>query len=86
MEPEYPDRSFIVCRKLRAGEFATKGQDVIACDASGAYFKRLEYRKDGPRGDKPRKATPRLVSLNPEYPEVTPVTETPITAVVVGKV
>lgn len=85
MEPDYPDGSHIVCRKLKPGEFAKKNDDVIACDASGAYFKRLLYRKDGPKGDTPRKATPRLVSINPDFPEVTPLADCPIVAVVVGK-
>ena len=86
MEPDYPDGSQIVCRKLKDGEFAKKGQDVIACDSSGAYFKRLEYRKIGQKGDSPRKAVPHLVSLNHEFPEVTPASDCPIVAVVVGKV
>lgn len=70
MEPDYPDGSHVVCRKLKDGEFAKKGQDVIACDASGAYFKRLTY----------------LTSINPEFPEMIPASAAPITAVVVGKV
>ena len=86
MEPDYPDGSFIVCRKLKVGEFATKGQDVIASDASGSYFKRLLYTKHGPKGPGPRKAIPHLVSINPEFPEVVPVSDCPITAVVVAKV
>lgn len=85
MEPEYPNGSFIVCRKLKTGEFATKGQDVIACDAAGAYFKRLLYTKDGKKGDSPRKAKPHLTSINPDYPEVVPVADCPIVAVVVSK-
>lgn len=86
MEPDYPDGSHVVCRKLRDGEFAKKGQDVISHDASGAYFKRLVYQKDGKKGDAPRKAVPRLVSINPEFPEVLPVSDCPIVAVVAGKV
>lgn len=86
MEPDYPDASHIICRVLKPGEFATKGQDVIASDASGAYFKRLVYLKDGKKGDAPRKAVPRLVSINPDFPEVTPLADCPIVAVVVGKV
>jgi SOS-response transcriptional repressor LexA len=86
MEPDYPDGSHVICRVLKPGEFAKKGQDVIACDASGAYFKRLVYPKDGPKGASPRKATPRLISINPEYPEVSPLAACPIVAVVVGKV
>lgn len=86
MEPDYPDGSQIVCRKLKDGEFAKKGQDVISCDASGAYFKRLEYRNTGKKGDVPRKAVPHLVSLNPDFPEVVPASDCPIVAVVVGKV
>ncbi len=85
MEPDYPDRSHIVCRKLKDGEFAKKGQDVIACDASGAYFKRLVYRKDAPIGTGPRKAVPRLISINPDFPEVIPAADCPIMAVVVSK-
>lgn len=85
MEPEYLDGSFIVCRKLNSGEYATKGQDVIACDAAGAYFKRLIYTKDGKKGDSPRKAKPHLTSINADYPEVVPVSDCPIVAVVVGK-
>jgi len=84
MEPTYPDGSHIVCRKLRDGEYATKGQDVVCADANGVYFKRLVYQKDGPKDDAPRKARPRLVSINPDYPEVVPVTDCPIVAVVVG--
>lgn len=86
MEPDYPDGSHIVCRKLKDGEFAKKGNDVISCDASGAYFKRLEYRKTGTKGEGPRKAVPHLVSLNPDFPEVIPASDSPIVAVVVGKV
>lgn len=85
MEPDYPDGSHVICRALKPGEFAKKGQDVIAYDGSGAYFKRLVYRKDGPKGDAPRKANPRLVSINPDFPEVTPLADCPIVAVVVGK-
>lgn len=85
MEPDYPDGSFIVCRKLKIGEFATKGQDVIASDASGSYFKRLLYTKHEPKGPGPRKAIPHLVSINPEFPEVVPVSDCPITAVVVAR-
>jgi SOS-response transcriptional repressor LexA len=85
MEPEYRDGHFILCRRLRDGEYAKKGQDVIASDASGAYFKRLEYRKEGKKGDTPRKALPKLVSINPDYPEVVPVADCPIVAVVVSK-
>jgi len=85
MAPEYPDKTLLLCRKLRDGEFAKKGDDVIACDASGCYFKRLEYRKDGPKGDVPRKARPHLVSLNPDFDEVVPVADSPIVAVVIKK-
>ena len=85
MQPEYRDGRFILCRKLRDGEYAKKGQDVIANDANGAYFKRLEYRKEGKIGDTPRKAVPRLVSINPDYPEVLPVADCPIVAVVISK-
>ena len=85
MEPDYPDGALIICRKLRDGEYPSKGQDVIASDASGAYFKRLAYLKEGPKGSSPRKATPRLVSINPEFPEVIPVSDCPITALVVGR-
>lgn len=85
MEPDYTDGSHIVCRKLRSGEYATKGQDVICSDSSGNYFKRLKYTKDGPKGDAPRKARPHLVSINPDYDEVIPVSDCPITAVVVGR-
>ena len=85
MQPDYANGSFIVCRKLKTGEFATKGQDVIACDGSGAYFKRLLYTKDGKKSDNPRKAKPHLTSINPDYPEVTPLTECPIVGVVVAK-
>lgn len=85
MEPEFPDGSHVICRKLKDGEFAKKGQDVIACDASGAYFKRLVYRKDGASGDSPRKSVPRLVSINENFPEVVPASDCPIAAVVVGK-
>ena len=85
MEPEYPDGSLIICRSLKVGEFATKGDDVIACDAYGVYFKRLLYTKEGKKGDKPRKATPHLVSINPEYNEVVPVADCPVRAVVVAK-
>ncbi len=86
MEPDYPDGSHIVCRKLKDGEFAKKGNDVISCDASGAYFKRLEYQKTGTKGEGPRKAVPHLVSLHPDFPEVIPASDSPIVAVVVGKV
>jgi SOS-response transcriptional repressor LexA len=86
MEPQYPDRSLIVCRRLRTGEFAKKGDDVVSADSSGSYFKRLEYTKDGKKGNGPRKATPHLISLNPDYPEVVPVSDQPIIAVVVAKV
>jgi SOS-response transcriptional repressor LexA len=85
MEPDYPDGIFIVCRKLKDGEFAKKGQDVIACDASGAYFKRLAYVKVGKKGETPRKSVPRLVSINPDFPEVVPVADCPIVAVVAGR-
>jgi len=86
MEPQYPDGSRVLCRKLETGEFAKKGDDVIASDSSGAYFKRLEYRKSGSKGNAPRKPTAHLVSLNPEFPEVTPASDCPIVAVVVGLV
>lgn len=86
MEPDYADGSHIVCRKLKSGEYATKGQDVICSDASGNYFKRLKYTQDGPKGDTPRKAKPHLVSINPDYDEVIPVSDCPITAIVVEKV
>ena len=85
MEPEYPDESLVVCRKLRDGEYAKKGQHVIASDSAGAYFKCLEYRKEGKKGTSPRKATPALVSINPDFPDVVPVADCPIVAVVVGK-
>ena len=85
MEPEYQDGSMVVVRKLKDGEYLKNGQDVVACDAAGAYLKRLAYVKDGPKGQGPRKAAPRLVSLNPDYPEVVPVADSPIVAVVVGK-
>jgi|GEM_PF-4589257 len=86
MEPEYPHGSHIVCRKLRNGEYAQKGQDVIASDGSGATFKRLLYAKDGPPvPGTPRKVKPRLASINPKFPEVTPVSDTPIVAVVITK-
>jgi SOS-response transcriptional repressor LexA len=84
MEPDYEDGSHIVCRKLKSGEFATKGQDVICSDASGSYFKRLIYTKDGPKGDTPRKAKPQLASINPDYGDVVPLSDCPIVAVVVG--
>ena len=86
MEPEYRHGSHIVCRKLRNGEYAQKGQDVIASDGSGATFKRLLYAKDGPPvPGTPRKVKPRLTSINPKFPEVTPVSDSPIVAVVVAK-
>ena len=85
MEPDYPDGSRIICRRLRDGEYAKKNQDVIASDANGTYFKRLVYSKSGPKTDQPRRAVPTLVSLNPEYPAVVPVADCPIVAVVVGK-
>lgn len=86
MEPAYPDASLVLCRKLRLGEFAKKGQDVVSCDASGVYLKRLLYTKEGIKGAVPRKATPHLVSLNPEFPEVVPLADCPISAVVVAKI
>lgn len=86
MEPDYPDGSLIVCRKLRKGEIPSKGTDVVACDPAGSYLKRLAYVKDGPKGDAPRKARPRLVSLNPDFPEVIPQSDCPVQAVVVAKV
>lgn len=85
MEPDYPDGATIVCRKLKPGEYPTKGQDVIASDASGAYFKRLAYSKAGTKGKEPRKPVPHLVSINPAFPEVVPATDCPVTAIVVGK-
>lgn len=84
MEPDYPDERIIICRRLRDGEFAKKNQDVIACDSSGAYFKKLLYVKGGQMGDKPRKAVPSLVSINPDFPDVVPVSDCPIVAVVVA--
>lgn len=85
MEPNYPDRCIIICRRLRDGEFAVKNDDVVAADSSGAYFKRLVYTKEGKQGNAPRKASPHLISLNPDYPEVIPAAEMPIQAVVVAK-
>lgn len=84
MEPDYPDGSLIVCRPLKDGEFAKKGSDVIASDAAGTYFKRLIYKKDGPKGSAPRKATPRLASINPDFEDVVPISDCPIKAIVVG--
>ena len=85
MEPDYPDGSTIVCRKLKPGEYPSKGMDVIAFDRSGAYFKRLAYSKSGPKGTSPRKPVPHLVSINPAFPEVVPAADCPVTAIVVGK-
>lgn len=86
MEPDFPDGTRIVCRRLRDGEFAKKNDLVICQDGDGAYFKKLVYTKDGPKTDTPRKPRPHLVSLNPEFPEVVPLSELPIRAVFVAKV
>lgn len=86
MEPDFPDGSHILCRKLNSGEFAKKGNLVIAADGAGAYFKRLIYSKDGKKGDSPRKAIPHLVSINPDFPEVVPLSDCPIVAVVIGRI
>jgi SOS-response transcriptional repressor LexA len=85
MKPDYADGSSIICRRLKPGEYARTGDDVIARDASDTHCKRRVYTKDGKKGDAPRKALPRLVSLNPHFPEVVPVADCPIIAVVVGK-
>lgn len=80
MEPDFPDGTRIVCRRLRDGEFAKKNDLVICQDGDGAYFKKLVYTKEGPKTDMPRKPRPHLVSLNPEFPEVVPVADLPIVA------
>ena len=85
MEPDYPDGSTIICRPLKSGEYAKKGDDVVCADAAGSYFKRLIYSKDGPKTDSPRKAKPHLASINPAFPDVIPASDCPIRAVVVGK-
>lgn len=83
MEPDYPEGSYVVVRALAPGEYATKGDIVIANDANGPAMKRLEYRKDGRKGDTPRKPTPHLVSINPDFGEVVPVSDCPIQGIVV---
>jgi SOS-response transcriptional repressor LexA len=85
MTPDYDDGDILVCRPLKVGEYAKKNDDVIACDPTGAFLKRLTYTKEGVKGDAPRKATPRLTSINPAYPDVTPVTDCPVRAIVIGK-
>lgn len=83
MEPDYPEGSYVVVRALEPGEYAKKGDIVIANDANGPAMKRLEYRKDGKKGDTPRKPTPHLVSINPDFGEVIPVSDCPIQGIVV---
>lgn len=83
MEPDFPDGSYVVVRALAPGEYAKKGDVVITADSDGVAMKRLEYRKDGQKGDVPRKPTPHLVSINPDFPDVVPVSDCPIQGVVV---
>lgn len=83
MEPDYPEGSYVVVRALQAGEFPKKGDVVIANDPNGPAMKRLEYRKAGAKSDVPRKPTPHLVSINPEFGEVIPISDCPIQGVVV---
>lgn len=83
MEPDYPHGSFVIVRALQNGEYATKNQVVVIHDGDGASIKRLEYRKAGKAGETPRKPTPHLVSINPEFGEVIPLDDTPIKGVVV---
>lgn len=88
MEPEYTDDSLIVVRQLAPGEFARKGDDVIAIDSDGVVLKRLIYsrNKSTEEADSPLRTFPHLISVNPEYPEHVPCgTDTPIRGVVVAK-
>lgn len=85
MEPDYPDNSYVVVRALEAGEYARKGDIVIAHDGDGVCIKKLEYRVSGPKTDTPRKPTPHLVSINPDYDEIIPIADTPIQGIVVDQ-
>lgn len=76
MEPDFPDDSLLVCRRLKDGEECKHGQNVICCDGGGAYFKRLSIEK----------GRHRLVSINPDFPEIVPLSKRPCIAVVVAKV
>lgn len=83
MEPDYPEGSYVVVRALEPGEYPKKGDVVIAADGNGPAMKRLEYRKVGEKGDTPRKPTPHLVSINPEFGEVIPISDTPVQGIVI---
>lgn len=84
MAPNFPDGSYVVVRSLLPGEYPRKGDVVIANDGDGPCMKLLEYRKTGPKTDIPRKPTPHLVSINPEYPEIVPMNvDTPVQGIVV---
>lgn len=85
MEPNYPDGSYVVVRALEPGEYARKGDVVIAHDGDGPCIKLLEYRVSGPKSDIPRKPTPHLVSINPDYPEIIPIHDTPVQGIVVDQ-
>lgn len=85
MEPDFPDGSYVVVRALEAGEYARKGDIVIAHDGDGACIKKLEYRVSGPKTDTPRKPTAHLVSINPDYDEIIPIHDTPIQGIVVDQ-
>lgn len=85
MEPNYPDGSYVVVRALETGEYARKGDVVIAHDGDGPCIKLLEYRVSGPKSDIPRKPTAHLVSINPEFDDVIPIHDTPIQGIVVDQ-
>lgn len=85
MEPNYPDGSYVVVRALETGEYARKGDIVIAHDGDGACIKKLEYRVSGQKTDVPRKPTPHLVSINPDFDEIIPIGDTPIQGIVVDQ-
>jgi len=86
MEPDFPDSSYVVVRALEQGEYARKGDIVIAHDGDGPCIKRLEYRLPEERVEGGhRKPTPHLVSINPDFPEIIPIHDTPIQGIVVDQ-
>ncbi len=86
MEPDFPDGCYVVVRALEPGEFARKGDIVIAHDGDGPCIKKLEYRhsQESQEGSH-RKPTPHLVSINPDYPDIIPVYDRPIQGVIVDQ-
>lgn len=86
-EPTAPDGSTIVVERLPEGTYPKKGKLVVYRDAHGASLKVFGYRKAkaGEEGNNFGQV-PVLSSLNPEFPDVTPLDNGRIDAVFVDRV